>query len=105
MFMKAKRKKGAKLNEVKPIYIYVRSRIVSWLHFRCQTDCSSAVSPALALLVQRVTWFYRESVNYKVTAAKDQLSSNALQIQINILLELCFTLCSNIKASNKLKEQ
>ena len=29
MFMKAERKKGAKLNEVKPIYIYVRSRIVS----------------------------------------------------------------------------
>ena len=63
MFMKAERKKGAKLNEVKPVYIYIRSRIVSGgqylVHFRCQTDCSSAVSPALALLVQRVTWFYR----------------------------------------------
>ena len=29
MFMKAERKKGAKLNEVKPVYIYIRSRIVS----------------------------------------------------------------------------
>ena len=62
MFMKAERKKGAKLNEVKPVYIYIRSRIVSGGQY------------LVSLPLPNRLFFCRENVNYKVTAAKDQLN-------------------------------